>query len=187
MEQLFTTHQPLSPLSQAVGNTVIISLMQSIFLAIDLVIVLWCLRRFSFSGAINRYRITVLAYTWLFGSTVWVFFHSFQPHQQNIIDKETFELLALSMPDALDKFLYLRQSLGDFAAINVKWWLLCWYIVLLVWASCFFWRHKNEKFPPLSSQRENIILYSLLIFISFNPIAWWLIVKIRHEGKLTSL
>lgn len=183
MEQLAITHQPLS---QALENTIIISLVQSVFLAIDLVIVLWCLRRFPFAATINRYRITVLAYSWLFGSTIWIFLHSFQSHQQNIIDNETFELLALSMPDALDKFLYFRQSLTDFAALNVKWWLLIWYIALLVWASYFLWRHKNEKIPPLSSQRENIILYSLLVFISFNPIAWWLMVKIRHEGKFTS-
>jgi hypothetical protein len=184
MEQLFATHQSLSLLSQAIENTVILSFAQSIFLAIDLVIVLWCLRRFQFAAPLNRYRITVLSYAWLFGSTIWIFLYSFKYHQQSIIDNETFELLALSMPDALDKFLYFRQILGDFAALNVKWWLLTWYVALLVWASYFFWQHKNEKLPPLSSQRENIILYSLLIFISFNPIAWWLIAKIQREGKL---
>ncbi len=187
MGQPFATQQHLSPLLQAIGNTVVISVLESIFLAIDLIVVLWGLRHFRFTAPVNRYRIVVLAYTWLFCSTIGFFLHSFQPTIQSNTHNETFALLALSMPDALDKFLYIRQTIGDFGVQNVKWWLLIWYFILFAWASRFFLQHKNRKFPPLSKQRNNIILYSLLIFISFNPIAWWLIAKIQREGKLTYL
>ena len=119
----FATHHNFSPLLQAIGNTIIISLLESLFLALDLLIVLWLLRRFHFAAPINLYRITFLAYVWLFTSTIWIFLQSFKQPKYETIDNQTFAMLALSMPDALDKFLFIREYISDFVINNVKYWL----------------------------------------------------------------